>query len=56
MEKLSFEDFKKHYLKVDLEPESREKLEKVHNIDFDKEIESVAKQEYEFYLKMDEGE
>lgn len=50
MNKLSYEEWREH-IGVSIDPKMVEELEKYHNVDGYAEIESVLRQEYEFYLK-----
>ena len=51
MSPLSFEDWRQS-IYVEIDPLIVVELQKLHNIDADKEIENVAHNEYELYVAM----
>ena len=46
---MSYEEFKQFH--IDVDPNLAEKLQELHGIDIDKELDKVMRQEYDFYLE-----
>jgi len=52
MTKLTFEEFKERYFKVQITPEFKKELNGMYSLDMDKEIESILQAEYDWYATM----